>query len=292
MGTDWILWPGCVTCGLLAVSGYAQMARAKGGWREKAAWTAPLLFTSAALMLLVVFGALALLPWLVLALVPLAVVAARAARAWREIAKLKGPWAATAAVLSLLASRIRNALWNAREDVRDLAGILHREAVPAGQAPPAAGVPPLAALRAVPSVREAGNLGAVPAPAEVAADLTAAGVAVPEPFRALAEWMAGFEPENQEDFEGHAAEEAAGWLTLAGAKEAQAETLLNVPKLHPDVVAAQLEVADGSAELAALAAMGIRRYHERYGDVEDWHEDGSRLPEDARNWFGDGAGAA
>ena len=78
-------------------------------------------------------------------------------------------------------------------------------------------------------------------------------------------------------------------LAVAGAKEAQAETLLNVPKLHPDYVAGQLEVADQIAEVAASAAMADRRYHEVYGDIEDWHADGNELPEDARNWGFGGA---
>ncbi len=129
---------------------------------------APLVFTSAALMLLVVLGTLALLPWLLIALVPLGVVAARAARAWREIARLQGRGAATAAILGGFAARLRDALWNAREDIRDLLGILRPAAAPDAPAPSPAGIPPLASLRSVPSVREPGSIGSVPAPAEVA----------------------------------------------------------------------------------------------------------------------------
>jgi polyferredoxin len=80
-------WAGCLSCAVVAISGYAQMGRRKGGWREGTAWTAPLVFTSAAVMLLVVLGALALIPWLILALVPLVVIAASAALAWAEIAR-------------------------------------------------------------------------------------------------------------------------------------------------------------------------------------------------------------
>jgi hypothetical protein len=294
-------WAGCLSCAVTAISGYAGMARVKGGWREAPAWTAPLVFTSAAVMFLVVFGTLALVPWLVLALIPLAVVAARSARAWAEIAKLQGRGAATAAVLGLLAARLRSALWNAREDLRDLGGLLRR--TPSGDAaavPPAGGAPyspaatPAAmnALRAVPSVLEDRNLGSAPAPAEVGAELSAIGAPVPPVFRALAEWIAEAEFGSQDELEEHAAGEAAGWLAVADAKGQQAETLLTAPKLHPEYVAGQLEISDSIADLASLTTMGHRRYNDVYGDIIEWHEqDGNELPENARGWNFGGGGA-
>jgi len=287
-----ILWPGCVTCGLLAVSGYAQMARANDGWREAAGWTAPLVFTSAALALLVALGTLALVPWALIALAPLAVVAARSAGAWREIAKLKGPWAATAAVLGLLAARIRHALWNAREDLRD---ILHvrREAAAAAGTPYSPGADPAAlnGVRTVPSLREDASLGRTPAPGEVAAALVAAEVPVPVPWRATTEWAAEFEPDSEDEFREHAAEEAAGLLTYAEGARARAETLLTARGLHPAVIAGELDFADEVAELASTRAAAIQRYDGVYGVIGEWHEEGNELPHDARGWWGDGGGA-
>jgi hypothetical protein len=285
-----VLAAACACCALLALSGFVRMARVRRAWREAAFWTAPLVFVSAAFALLTALGVLGLISGIVLSAIPLAVVTARAARAHREIAKLHGAPAATATVLGLLGARLRDALWNAREDVRELAGMLHRETPPAAAGAPAASPPSLVALRAVPSVRENPNLGPAPGPAEVAAGLEAAGTVVPPEWQAVAGRAGDFDPEDQDDLEGHMAGEAAGLLAFAEAKDAQAQTLLEGRKLHPRYVAALLEVADGAAELAALSALANRQYHESYGDVEDWHAEGNELPEDARNWgFGGGA---
>jgi hypothetical protein len=290
-------WAGCLSCAVVAISGYAQIGRRKGGWREGTAWTAPLVFTSAAVMLLVVFGTLALVPWLILALVPLVVIAASAALAWAEIARLKGDASPAAEVLGAFAALIRDALWNAREDLRDLAARLRPDG-DAALVPPSAGAPysPAAApaamnaLRTVPSVLADRNLGSAPAPAEVGAELETLGAPVPPVFQALAEWIAEFEPGDQDELEEYAAGEAAGWLALADAKGQQAETLLTAPKLHPEYVAGQLEVSGGIADLASLTTMGHRRYHDVYEAVEDHHDAGGTLPEDARNWFAPGGG--
>jgi hypothetical protein len=296
MGTgtiiDIALWAGCGTCALEAVAAYARLARAQDGHRDAGSWHAPLIFTSGTFALLGIIGVLAPAVAAVLAAGPLLAVLRIVWRAWREAARALGTAKATAIVLGGLLSRVREALWHTREDLRDLRGLRAQ----AGQGTPGAspaGIPPAAALRSVPSVRESGNLGGTPAPAEVAAGLTAAGVEVPPVWQALIRYTAEFEPEGKDDLLGHMAGDAAGMLAWADAKEAQAETLLNVPKLHPAYVAGQLEVADGAAELAVTAAQADRRYYEVYGDIEDWHDEGNELPEDARNWgFGDGAGAA
>ena len=133
-----LLWAACTSCLLLAVSGYAQMARTENGWREGPGWTAPLIFTSAAFALLTALGVLGL-AGVLLAAVPLAVVTVKAARAWREIAKMDGASGsiATRTVLGLVGGRLRGALWNAREDVRDVTSRLRPARVPAAAAPAA-----------------------------------------------------------------------------------------------------------------------------------------------------------
>lgn len=289
-----ILWPGCVSCALLAVSGGVQMARTKGGWREAAGWTAPLVFTSAALMLLVVLGTLALLPWLLIALVPLGVVAARAARAWREIAKLKGRGAATAAVLGLLAARLWDAVWNARENVRDLTGTLHpapaaAPAAAAGRAPEAAprdAGPKSPVIRQVPSLRDNAALGAAPSAAEVGVSLEAAGVAVPPVWAALAEYIRDFDPDDDEDelIEFNAGN-AAGVLVLGEAFQDLAETLLTGTGLDPAYAMGFIDAGVEVEGLAEVFALLDRLYHDTYEDIHEHVEAGKTLPHNGRKWF-------
>ena len=288
------LYAGCAACGIQAAAGWVRLARTQGGHRDAGSWHAPLIFTSGTFAMLAAAGVTGPFTGAFLSAVPLLAVAAIVARAWRAAAARIGPAKATAIVLGGLFRRVREALWHTREDFRDLAGFLRRQDAPASPAADAA--PPsqdeIAALRrAVPALRDDGNLGTAPDPAQVAAGLEAAGVAVPPPWQALAEWVAEFDPEDQDELTEHMGGEAAGLLTFAGAVEARAETLLSGRRLHPAYAAGLLEFADAVAELAALAAMADRRYHAVYGDIEDWHDDGNALPEDARNWFGGGQAA-
>ena len=290
-----ILLAACAACAVLALSGMVRIARIKGGARDAGSWHAPLIFSSAAIALLTAAGGLPPAAGAVLALLPLLAVAAIVGRAWKAIARApeQGPWSATFRVLSGLGHRLRDAVLFFRDDLRDLAAMARRRPEEAPQGAPGGNLPPqtLAALRSVPPVRADDSLGFAPLPAEVAASLEGAGVEVPPPWRAVADWAADFEPEDQGELEEHMAQEAAGLLAFAEAAMTRAETLLGVRKLHPAYVAALLEVADDIAELAASAAMADRRYHGVYGDIEDWHEDGGELPEDARGWFGDGSAA-
>jgi hypothetical protein len=294
MITTALLWAAAVACALLAASGYAQMGRTKGGWREAAGWTAPLIFTSAATGLLALLGVLPLIAGAFLAVVPLAVVTARSARVWRQAAGTKmGKAGATRLVLSPLWQRVRGALWNAWQDARDLAGANRRAAgsVPAATPPGKGAIAPrlLEAVRSVPPLAD-GAPGGIPFPEEVAADLEAAGAVVPAEWQAVADLTADFEPQDQDELDEHMASEAAALLTLAEAAGARAETLLGVRKLHPRYAAALLEVADGYAELASLAGAAHRVYHDTYGDINGWHDaEGNELPEDGRGWFGGAA---
>lgn len=280
-------------CGLLALSGYVRMARADGGWRDPGCWHAPLILTSAALALLTAAGVLPVLAGAVLAPVPLAAVALVVRGAWRSAAGKLGAWTATRIVLRGLAGRLRDALWNVKEDVRGLTGADRRVA----GSVPAAGKGALAprlldAVRSVPPLADAAP-GGIPFPEEVAADLEAAGAVVPAEWQAVADLTGDFEPQNQDELDEHMASEAAGLLTQAEAAGQRAETLLGVRKLHPRCAAALLEVADGYADLASLAAAAHRVYHETYGDINNWHDaEGNELPEDARGWFGGEAGGA
>jgi hypothetical protein len=290
------LWASAACCMLLALSGYAQMARAKGGWREAPAWTAPLVFTSASAALLTAAGVLGL-AGVILTLVPLLVVAVKAARAWREIAGLKGHPAAARTVLGLLAGRLRDALWNAREDARDLLGMLRRTAAPAGEAAPPAsrdgfveGI--AAAARHVPPLREDGRLGDAPPAASVAGSLDAAGTVVPPAFAALAEFVRDYDPDGDEDeLLEFVAGCAAGVLVLAEGFEDLAETLLNDTGLDPAFAIGFVDAGDEVADLSGVFALLSYRYHEVYASIHEHVEAGGTLPKgDARGWFHAGGG--
>jgi hypothetical protein len=294
-----IPWAGCTACALLAVSGYVRMARTEGGWGEAAGWTAPLVFTSAALLLLVAFGTLALLPWLLLALVPLAVVAWRSARVWRITAGLpeSGRGKATATVLSLLAARIGNALWNAREDIRGLVPRVRR-AAPVAQAAPesrgdrSAGGPQrwAAAARArhVPPLMEDPYLGAHPYPADVATSLELDRVPVPPHWDRTAQVIGDFDPEDDDDTQGHLAGEAAGVLGVAAAVENRAEHLAFAVGLDPAIIEAHYDIAEGFAELATRYALLVRRDHLVMGDLREYRDQGGVIPHDGRRYMNAG----
>lgn len=285
-----VLWGIFAACALLAASGFWRMARTRGGYRDPGCWHAPLIFTSAAVALLVLAGALPALTGALLALIPLAVVAMVVWRAWQSAAAKLGRGAATRLVLRGLAARVRDALWNAKEDIRGLTG---RPAMVTGSVPApgkgAASPRLLEALRSVPPLADSAP-GGIPFPEEVAADLEASGAVVSPEWRAVADLTGDFDPEDQDELDEHMASEAAGLLGQAEAAGQRAENLLAGRKLHPRYAAALLEVADGYADLATLAAAAHRVYHETYGDINDWHDaEGNELPEDGRGWFGGAA---
>ena len=131
-------------------------------------------------------------------------------------------------------------------------------------------------------------LGPAPVPEQVAAELTAAGVAIPACWAAVAEWEASFEPEDGEDWRRHVAERAAGILTVAEAAGWQAEDLAAGVKLDAAVIAAETDFADDFADTASAAARSIQAYDSVYDGVHDHVDSGGTLPEDARGWFGAG----
>lgn len=281
-------WALGACCAALALSGYVRMARADGGWRDPGCWHAPLILTSAALALLTAAGALTGLAGAVLAVIPLAVVALVVRPAWQSAAGKLGRGTATRIVLRGLAGRLRDALWNMKEDVR---GLMGRPLAAPDPAPAKGAAAPrlLDAVRSVPPLADAAP-GGIPFPEEVAAGLAAAGAVVSPEWQAVADLTGDFEPQDQDELDEHMASEAAGLLNQAEAAGQRAETLLGVRKLHPRYAAALLEVADGYADLASLAAAAHRVYHETYGSINEWHDaEDNELPEDARGWGFGGA---
>lgn len=280
----------------LSLSGYVRIARTKGGWRDAGCWYGPLIFTSATFTLLAAVAGSAkdIAAFALLAAAPLIVVAVRASRFWREAAKTKlGKAAAARLTLSLLWERVCDAFWNAREDLRDLLGLLRRDGARGEGARPVPvratpGVPPWRrAIPGVPSVAADPALGSVPPPSEVAAALAASGVMVPATWAAVAAEVADHEPESDEEHVEHMDGEVAGVLTVAEAAMARAETLGDDAGLDPAYISAQFELADAYADLAAFVAQVMKRYHDTYDEVREAAA-GKLLPA-KRGWFGDAA---
>jgi hypothetical protein len=288
----------CAACAAVALLGYARMARTKDGIRDAGCWHAPLLLTSAAIALATALGALRPLPGAALAALPALVVGVIAQGAWRAAARPLGKGEATRIVAKGLGSRLRESAWNAREDLRDLRGLLRRDPPPAEAAPggpvpfqaTAPGVPPWKrTVPGVPPITADPALGAVPAPSEVSAALAASGVGVPPAWAAVASEAADHEPETDDEHLEHMDGEVAGILTWAEGAMSRAETLGDVVGLDPAYIAAQYELADAIADLAAYAAQALRRYHDHYDDLRE-AADGRPLPAN-RFWFGDAGGA-
>jgi hypothetical protein len=291
-------WAGCAACAGVAVSGYVRMARTKGGWRDPGLQFGPLVFTSAAMAALTyaaASGTAGMLGGSLLALILLTPVASRVTWAWREAAARLGKGRATRLILSLIWGRLRDALWNAREDVRDLLGLVRRDSEPDAKATPAPlratpGVPPWKrAVPGIPPVASDPALGPAPAASEVAAALAAGGVMVPPAWEAVASEAADHDPDTEDEHVEHMDGEIAGLLTFGEAAISRAETLGDRTGLDPAYVSAQYELADVYADAAAQAAQVMKRYHGHYDDLGEAAGD-VPLPKNP-HWF-NGGGAS
>jgi hypothetical protein len=287
-----LLWAACVSCLLLAASGFVRMARTDGGHRDAGSWHAPLIFTSAALALLTAAGVIEAILGAFLALLPLAVIASVVARPWRSVARADSKGKATRVVAGGLGARVLDSLWNAREDLRDAGARLRPVRVPA---PSAAAVPrpvrlPLPARRPVPSPHSGPAAGPAPAVAEVGAALE--GVLVPPELAAAASLVADFDPGDDEDeLLGFVASLAAGILVFSEAFDVLAENLLTGPALDPAYALGFIDIGYSAADLATAVTELDRRYHEVYEGVHEHVDSGLTLPHNARQWFHAGEGA-
>lgn len=286
-----VAWAGLVVCAAVAVSGFRLMARTEGGWREAPMWDGPLVFTSAAFALLAFLGFLPPFPGAFLVLVPLLVIAATAAGAWRALAAADGKAGATRRVLAGIAGHVLGTLREARTGLPVPGGGPHRAdpgdgqtaSVPGPAVPVRSGPGP---VRTVPPVRYDAVIGPAPHPADVAQGLESAGVEVPPPWAAVAEWTRSFEPDTEEDLLEHEAGVMAGILTWAEAEMAKAENLASGNGLDPVYIAGHFEFADEVAALASFKALLGARYKALYGSIRDDVDNGLILPENARKWFG------
>jgi hypothetical protein len=280
-----LLWAAFAWCSLAALAGLAAM-RANRGWGDPGDWDGPLLLASFSLALAAVLGLLPPLPGAVTATVPLLVIAAMLAPHWDSAVKLEGSHGRAARrILADLGRRALALMLSVPRFLRDLPAALQPAAPPAGDPQPATPAP--AGPRRTPSTaRPNPDLGPVPVPSQVAADLNAAGVAVPAAWAAVAERFAAFEPEDGEDLRLFIAENAAGILVVAEAIGGQAEDLSAGIKLDPAFTEAQVAFADDFADTASAAAMTLRAYDNAYALIDEHVDNGGTLVENARQWHG------
>lgn len=152
-----------------------------------------------------------------------------------------------------------------------------------GHGEPAAAVDAVAeavATRVIPPVMEDPFLGPAPEPAALA---TAAPV--PPPYAALAAYIGGFVPEDDQALKMFMQGNAAGECAVADAWHAFGDTCLSAVGLDPAYVAGLLEAGDSAAQHASLLAMIHKRFGVVYAAVQEWISAGRQLPHKAREFL-------
>jgi len=268
--------------GWIAALAFLGAAASSGwhGWRDKAPgpWIAAGLYACAAFVMLAIDGALS--PLTAAALAFLAIAGAG------TVAVVDGRNAAPG-------SRWKGAAWRTRFAVgagarylgSDTRGIWQRvmarfsggeeaptetEAVVAGHV----------ASRSIPNVMADPVLGPAPEPAALA---TAAPV--PPVYAAMAAFIGGFVPEDDQALKMFMQSNAAGELAVADAWHAFGDTCLTAVGLDPAYVAGLLEAGDSAAAHGALLAMVHRRFGVVYAAVQEWISAGRQLPHKAREFL-------
>lgn len=176
-------------------------------------------------------------------------------------------------------------VWRFRHDLH-LPGLL-RGLFPGGRedgsAPVEDAVAEHVATRGIPPVMADPALGPALEPGEIAA----AGVPVPAQYAALAQFIGGFEPEDDQALrmfmEGH----ASGQVAIADAWHAFADHLLNGAGLSPAYVAGILEAGDSAGEHASLLAHVHKRFGVVYAAIKEWIGAHGPLPHHARDFLTD-----
>jgi hypothetical protein len=226
------------------------------------------------------------LMWSVLAVVTFAILGAAAPLP-------AGLYAAVAVTVILAIGRVwtpegRHALaGDLRYGLAEPFSALRRLAHPGGGAreaeasSPQAAVAEAAATRNIPSVLEDPALGVAPEPAE----LVSGQVPAAAPYAALAQYIAGFEPEDDMSLRMFMESNAAGSVMVADAWHHFAETCLNSVGLDPAFVAGILEAGDSAGAHGSLLAQVIKRLSVIYGAVQEWVATHGPLPHKAREWL-------
>jgi len=148
---------------------------------------------------------------------------------------------------------------------------------------PEAAVAEAAATRNIPSVMEDPALGLAPEPAE----LVAGNIPAPAPYAALAQFIAGFEPEDDMALRMFMESSAAGSVMVADAWHHFADTCLNTVGLDPAFVAGILEAGDSAGGHGTLLAQVHKRFAVIYAVVKEWVGAHGPLPHKAREFLTD-----
>jgi hypothetical protein len=250
------------------------------GWREKyyGPWVSFALYACGSFILLAVDGVLRAAAAAVLAalfavsagllLIPEGKVAGDAPWDWRR-------------AMSALPVRAAAGIGYLRLDVRAL---LHRGDPEAEASSPEAAVAEAVATRGIPPVMEDPALGVAPEPAE----LVTAAVPAAAPYAALAQYIAGFEPEDDMSLRMFMEGNAAGSVMVADAWHHFADTCLNTVGLDPAYVAGILEAGDSAGGHGSLLAQIHKRFGVIYAAVKEWISGHGPLPHRARDFLTDG----
>lgn len=137
------------------------------------------------------------------------------------------------------------------------------------------------AARAIPSVMDDPALGVAPE----AAELVSGQVPAAAPYAALAQYIAGFEPEDDMSLRMFMEGNAAGSVMVADAWHHFADTCLNSVGLDPAYVAGILEAGDSAGGHGSLLAQIHKRYSVIYAAVKEWVAAHGPLPHKARDFL-------
>jgi hypothetical protein len=240
-------------------------------WRDAAdagSWTALLLWSGLAVAAFTVLGVIGSLAGGLYAGIA-AVVVAVAARVWTPEGR------------HALAGQLR---YGITEPVMAVRGLPGGRVPERGEGSAQSVVAEAAATRAIPPVREDPALGVPPEPSVIAS------VPAPSPYAALAQFIGGFEPEDDQALTMFMQGHAAGGLVIAEAWRHFADTCLHGTGLDPAYVAGILEVGDTEGESAAHKAQVHKRFGVIYQQVQEWISAGRMLPHKAREFLtGEGA---
>lgn len=259
--------------GWLAAIGLLVLA-ASSGWhglreRSRGPWIAAGMYACAAVIMLAVLGVLAALTAGVLAFLALALATGLALAGGRDGAA-------------------RDALGHAGEgagrlgaDVRSLwRRVTSRDDGPEEGSTEAV-VAEAVSTRSIPSVMEDAALGLAPEPAELASP----SVPAPAPYAALAAFIAGYEPSDDQELKMFIQGCAAGSVMVGDAWHTFADTCLNSLGLDPAYVAGVLEAGDSAAGHGSLLAQVHKRFGVIYQTIQEWVGAGRMLPHKAREFL-------
>lgn len=265
--------------GWIAALGLLAVAVSSGwhGFRDKKRGSAAAagMYAGGAFILLAVDGALSWLTAVVLAVLSLGAAAGLVLAGGRE--------GAGKAALGHAGAGMGHLGADARGIWRRLLGRLRGDGPEPEASSTEAAVAEAAASRAIPSVMDDPALGAAPEPAE----LVSGQVPAAAPYAALAQYIAGFEPEDDMSLRMFMEGNAAGSVMVADAWHHFADTCLNSVGLDPAYVAGILEAGDSAGGHGSLLAQIHKRFGVIYAAVKEWISAHGPLPHKAREFLTD-----